>query len=137
MNAAAFKRRFGPPAITAPSWLTWIRSEDLIREKERPKGFTQKVEGSRGSRRVMWPATPFHLSACVVFLLGSIGYWGRGDVPSSKPYLPKMRNAAASRPLRYSRSACLSLNSGGLGMDILTLGSEWAPLVAILLVMLL
>lgn len=32
-----------------------------------------------------------------------------------------MRNAAASRPLRYSRSFILSSNTGGLGMFIFTL----------------
>lgn len=37
--------------------------------------------------------------------------------PSSKPYLPKMRKAAASRPFRYSRSLYLSSNLGGLGND--------------------
>ena len=36
--------------------------------------------------------------------------------PSSKPYLPKMRKAAARRPLRYSRSSCLSVKVGGLGV---------------------
>ena len=35
--------------------------------------------------------------------------------PSSKPYLPKIRNAAARRPLRYSRSSYLSVNLGGPG----------------------
>lgn len=58
MNAAALSMRFGPPAMTLPWWSTWIRSEAFIREKARPNGFTQKVDGSTGSRRVMWPATP-------------------------------------------------------------------------------
>lgn len=35
--------------------------------------------------------------------------------PSSKPYFPNMRKAAASRPLRYSRSSYLSVNVGGPG----------------------
>lgn len=35
--------------------------------------------------------------------------------PSSKPYLPKILKAAASRPLRYSRSSYLSSNVGGPG----------------------
>ncbi len=38
---------------------------------------TQKLSGSTGSRMVMWPATP-----------------------SSNPFLPKIRNAAAKRPFR-------------------------------------
>lgn len=56
-----------------------------------------------------------------------------GWIPSSKPFFPKMRNAAASRPLRYSRSACLSSNTGGLGKVILTFWSafEW-PFAVIL-----
>lgn len=63
-------------------------------ENATPKGFTQKVDGSTGSRSVMWPATP-----------------------SSKPNFPKIRKAAASLPLRYSRSLYLSSNTGGLGNE--------------------
>ena len=58
MKAAALSSLHGPPSMTLPSWLTRMRSEDLICEKATPKGFTQKAEGSTGSRRVMWPATP-------------------------------------------------------------------------------
>ena len=57
--------------MTSPSSFTRMRSDALIRLKETPKGFTQNVVGSTGSRSVMWPATP-----------------------SSKPYLPKIRKAA-------------------------------------------
>src|ERR1700761_9024095 len=78
--------------MTLPSWSTRIRSERLSCENARPNGFTQKVCGSTGSRSVMCPATP-----------------------SSKPYLPKMRNASARRPLRYSRSSYLSVKRGGEG----------------------
>lgn len=91
-NAAVLSNLFSPPPITSPSSLTWIRSDDLIREKARPKGLTQKVSGWTGSRIVMWPATP-----------------------SSNPNFPKIRKAAARRPLRYFRSSYLSLNCGGLG----------------------
>jgi hypothetical protein len=35
--------------------------------------------------------------------------------PSSNPYFPNMRKAAASRPLRYARSLYGSSNFGGLG----------------------
>jgi hypothetical protein len=62
MNAAALSSRQGPPSITSPEWLTWIRSEALICEKATPNGFTQKVVGSTGSRRVMCPATPAELA---------------------------------------------------------------------------
>lgn len=44
--------------------------------------------------------------------------------PSSKPYLPKMRKAAARRPLRYSRSSCLSVKVGGLHGVVLVGGDE-------------
>lgn len=91
--------------MTLPLWSTWIRSEALIRENETPNGFTQKVVGSTGSRSVMWPATP-----------------------SSKPYLPKIRKAAASLPLRYSRSLYLSSKTGGLGKEYGE--STWASLEA-------
>ena len=78
--------------MTFPEWSTRIRSDLVMRLKARPKGFTQKQSGCTGSRRVMWPATP-----------------------SSKPYLPKIRKAAARRPFWYSRSSCLSVKVGGLG----------------------
>lgn len=121
--------------MTCPSWLTWIKSEALISEKERPNGFTQKVEGSTGSRRVMWPATPVYCQYTCIYVY--IYMDGREGIPSSKPFFPKMRNAAARRPLRYSRSACLSSKTGGLGKVILTFwsDSDWpfAVIVAVLL----
>jgi hypothetical protein len=44
--------------------------------------------------------------------------------PSSNPYLPKIRKAAANRPLRYARSLYGSSNLGGLGSEgIFTLAS--------------
>ena len=116
MYAAVLSRRFGPPSITLPSASTRIRSEALIRLKAVPNGFTQNVFGWTGSRSVMWPA-----------------------MPSSKPYLPKMRNAAvletsvllrrwddgrtkpcwpylpASLPFRYARCLYGSSNLGGEG----------------------
>lgn len=102
--------------MTFPSSLTRMRSEALIMENATPKGLTQNVVGSTGSRSVMWPATP-----------------------SSKPYLPKILNAApqrqlaiiispvhlpASLPLRYARSLYGSSNFGRSGkLGILTLAS--------------
>ena len=65
MNAAAFNSLTSPPSMICPWWSTCMRSLFLMREKETPKGLTQKVVGSTGSRNVMCPATP-----------------------SSKPYLP-------------------------------------------------
>lgn len=56
------------------------------------------------TRRVMCPATP-----------------------SSKPYFPKIRNAAASLPFKYARSLYGSSNFGGpANAGILTLGSAGA-----------
>lgn len=49
-NAAAFRRRFSPPSMTLPSSLTRMRSDALMRLKAVPKGFTQNVSGSTGSR---------------------------------------------------------------------------------------
>lgn len=40
--------------------------------------------------------------------------------PSSYPLSPKILNAAASRPFRYSRSCILSSNTGLLGICIFT-----------------
>lgn len=68
-----------------------------MREKATPKGFTQNVVGSTGSRSVIWPATP-----------------------SSKPYFPKIRKAAANLPFRYCRSLYLSLKTGGRGKGGIT-----------------
>lgn len=69
-----------------------IKSLFRINENETPKGFTQKLSGLTGSRKVICPATP-----------------------SSKPFFPKIRKAAASRPFMYSRCSSLSSKTGGRG----------------------
>jgi hypothetical protein len=44
--------------MTLPAWSTWIKSDAFISLNAVPKGFTQNVSGSTGSRTVMCPATP-------------------------------------------------------------------------------
>lgn len=101
MYAAELSIRTGPPSMISPSSFTRIKSEAFIKLKDTPNGLTQKVVGSTGSRSVICPATP-----------------------SSNPYFPKIRKAAASRPLRYARSLYLSSNFGGpVKAGIFTLGS--------------
>ncbi len=111
MNAAVFNNLTSPPSTILPLWSTRIRSLLFINENATPNGLTQNVVGSTGSRTVICPATP-----------------------SSKPYFPNMRKAAASRPLRYSRSSYLSVKVGGPGIfaicplawDLLKPGSRGA-----------
>ena len=64
-----------------PSHIAW---------EHRPKGFTQKLLGSTGSRTVICPA-----------------------MFSPKPYLAKMRKAIARRCFKYLRSSYGSSNLGG------------------------
>jgi len=75
-TAAPFTAR--SPSTTLPAWSTRTRSLCLIMLKCIPNGFTQYESGNSGSRAVTWPATP-----------------------SSSPALLNMRNAAASRTLRW------------------------------------
>lgn len=69
---------------------------------------------------MIWPATPVQSVYSTLQRVMSNGDV-LVDVPSSYPYFPNMRNAAASRPFRYSRSSILSSNLGMAGICILTL----------------
>lgn len=115
MNAAALSNLFGPPAMTWPSWLTWIKSEALISEKERPKGFTQKVEGSTGSRRVMWPATPVccqHASMYTSIYIWMDGWWMDTLI---KAILPENAKRSSQSTLEILAFCVFVFEDGGFG----------------------
>lgn len=73
-------------------------------KKDLPKGFTQKLVGSTGSRTVMCPA-----------------------IPSEKPHLAKIRYANASLCLRNFRSSTLSSKTGATVCSSRTKASEGSP----------
>lgn len=114
MNAAALSNLLGPPAMTCPSWLTWIKSEALISEKERPNGFTQKVEGSTGSRRVMWPATPVYCQYTCIYVYIYIYGW-MGGYTLIKTILPENAKRSSQAALEILAFCVFVFENGRFG----------------------